>query len=96
MELINREASASPPLRKESKMEKEQTLGNKLKFKLEMMVTMLAAGRRDEASELYNQLIAEFDKLGPPVSKLTMAEARKQVSDQNYKLATQIVDDYLK
>ncbi len=77
-------------------MEKEQTLGNKLKFKLEMMVTMLAAGRRDEASELYNQLIAEFDKLGPPVSKLTMAEARKQVSDQNYKLATQIVDDYLK
>jgi hypothetical protein len=75
---------------------KEQTLGNKLKFKLEMMVTMLAAGRRAQASELYNQLIDEFDKLGPPTTELTMAEARKQVSDQHYKLATQIVDDYSK
>jgi len=44
-------------------MTEEQTLGNKLKVKLEIMVTMLAAGRRDQASELYNQLIAEFDKL---------------------------------
>jgi enhancing lycopene biosynthesis protein 2 len=77
-------------------MEKETTLGNKLKFKLEMMFTMLAAGRDEQAAEMYNQLIAEFDKLGPPAERLTMAEARKQVSDQHYKLATQIVDDYSK
>ncbi len=42
---------------------KETTLGNKLKFKLEMMFTMLAAGRDDQAAEMYNQLIADFDKL---------------------------------
>ena len=47
----------------ESKLEKETTLGNKLKFKLEMMFTMLAAGRDEQAAEMYNQLIAEFDKL---------------------------------
>ena len=44
-------------------MEKETTLGNKLKFKLEMMFTKLAAGRDEQAAEMYNQLIAEFDKL---------------------------------
>ena len=53
----------TPSLRKESKLEKETTLGNKLKFKLEMMFTMLAAGRDEQAAEMYNQLIAEFDKL---------------------------------
>tara|TARA_R100000030_G_scaffold9313_1_gene6393 strand:+ start:556 stop:693 length:138 start_codon:yes stop_codon:yes gene_type:complete len=44
-------------------MEKETTLGNKLKFKLEFMFMMIAAGRDDKAAETYNQLIAEFDKL---------------------------------
>ena len=42
---------------------KEQTLGNKLKFKLEFMMTMLLSDRRDEAAKMYDQLIAEFDKL---------------------------------
>ena len=42
---------------------KEQTLGNKLKFKLEFMFMMIAAGRDDEAAKMYDQLIAEFDKL---------------------------------
>jgi hypothetical protein len=42
---------------------KEQTLGNKLKFKLECMFMMLDAGRNKEAAALYNQLIEEFDKL---------------------------------
>ena len=42
----------------------QQTLGNKLKFKLEMMMMMLAADRNEEAAKMYDQLIAEFDKLG--------------------------------
>ena len=42
---------------------KEQTLGNKLKFKLECMFMMLQADRRKEAAALYAQLIEEFDKL---------------------------------
>ncbi len=41
----------------------EQTLGNRLKFKLEFMMMMLMADRRDEASKMYDQLIEEFDKL---------------------------------
>ena len=41
-----------------------QTLGNKLKFKLEMMMMMLAADRNEEAAKMYDQLIAESDKLG--------------------------------
>ena len=41
----------------------EQSTGNRLKFKLEMMMTMLFADRRDEAGSLYDQLIEEFDKL---------------------------------
>ena len=41
----------------------EQTLGNKLKFKLEFMFMMLHAGRNEEAAKMYDQLIAEFDKL---------------------------------
>tara|TARA_R110001583_G_scaffold24772_6_gene90272 strand:- start:1078 stop:1224 length:147 start_codon:yes stop_codon:yes gene_type:complete len=42
---------------------KEQTLGNKLKFKLEFMFIMLNAGRKEEAIKMYEQLIEEFDKL---------------------------------
>lgn len=42
---------------------KEQTLGNKLKFKLEFMFMMLHAGRDEEAAKVYDQLIAEFDNL---------------------------------
>ena len=41
----------------------KHTLGNKLKFKLEFMFMMIAAGRDEEAAKAYNQLIAEFDKL---------------------------------
>jgi len=41
----------------------ETTLGNKLKFKLEFMMMMLMADRRDEAAKMYDQLIEEFDKL---------------------------------
>jgi len=41
----------------------EQTLGNRLKFKLEFMFMMLHAGRNEEAAKVYDQLIAEFDKL---------------------------------
>ena len=40
-----------------------QTLGNRLKFKLEFMFMMIAAGRDEEAAKAYDQLIAEFDKL---------------------------------
>ena len=43
--------------------QEEQTLGNRLKFKLEFMMMMLLAGRKDEASKMYDQLVAEFDKL---------------------------------
>ena len=41
----------------------ESTLGNKLKFKLECMFMMLQADRKEAAAQLYDQLIAEFDKL---------------------------------
>ena len=41
----------------------KHTLGNKLKFKLEFMFTMLNAGRNEEAAKMYDQLIEEFDKL---------------------------------
>ena len=42
---------------------KEQTTGNRLKFKLEFMVMMLHCGRTEEAGKMYDQLIEEFDKL---------------------------------
>ena len=42
---------------------KEQTTGNRLKFKLEFMMMMLMSDRRDEAGKMYDQLIEEFDKL---------------------------------
>ena len=41
----------------------EQSTGNRLKFKLEFMVMMLNVGRNEEAAKIYDQLIAEFDKL---------------------------------
>tara|TARA_R110000823_G_scaffold114885_3_gene237382 strand:+ start:338 stop:532 length:195 start_codon:yes stop_codon:yes gene_type:complete len=37
--------------------------GNRLKFKLEMMLTMVMSDRTEEAGKLYEQLIEEFDKL---------------------------------
>jgi hypothetical protein len=42
---------------------KEQTTGDRLKFKLEFMFLLLNAGRDEEAAKVYDQLIAEFDKL---------------------------------
>ena len=42
---------------------KEQTTGNRLKFKLEFMFLMLNVGRNEEAAKMYDQLIEEFDKL---------------------------------
>jgi hypothetical protein len=47
----------------EKKQEQDTTLGNKLKFKLEFMFLMIQSGRNDEAAKMYDQLIAEFDKL---------------------------------
>jgi hypothetical protein len=44
-------------------LEREQTTGNRLKFKLEFMMMMLMSDRRDEAAKMYDQLIEEFDKL---------------------------------
>lgn len=44
-------------------MAPEQSTGNRLKFKLEFMVMMLNVGREAEASNLYEQLIKEFDQL---------------------------------
>jgi len=43
--------------------QEEQSTGNRLKFKLEMMMMMLMADRKPEASDMYVQLIEEFDKL---------------------------------
>ena len=42
---------------------KTQSTGNRLKFKLEFTVMMLSCNRDDEAGKMYDQLIAEFDKL---------------------------------
>ena len=41
----------------------QQTTGNRLKFKLEMMMMLVMADRTKEAAVLYDQLVAEFDKL---------------------------------
>ena len=40
-----------------------QITGNRLKFKLEFMFLLLSVGRDDEAARVYDELIAEFDKL---------------------------------
>ena len=50
------------PQTSEQKQAKQST-GNRLKFKLEFMVMMLSCNRDDEAGKMYDQLIAEFDKL---------------------------------
>ena len=42
---------------------KEQTTGNRLKFKLEFMFMLLNCDRTEEAGKMYDQLIEEFDKL---------------------------------
>ena len=47
----------------------QQTLGNRLKFKLEMMMMLVMSDRSKEAAVLYDQLIAEFDKLGSKCSQ---------------------------
>ena len=41
----------------------KQSTGNRLKFKLEFMMMMLMADRNEQAAEIYNQQIEEFDKL---------------------------------
>lgn len=46
----------------------KQSTGNRLKFKLEFMMMMLMSDRtekyrNEQAAEIYNQLIEEFDKL---------------------------------
>ncbi len=41
----------------------KQSTGNRLKFKLEMLVLMVHSNRTEEAGKMYNQLIEEFDKL---------------------------------
>jgi hypothetical protein len=41
----------------------EQSTGNRLKFKLEVMMMLVMADRTKEAGTVYDQLIEEFDKL---------------------------------
>ena len=41
----------------------KQSTGNRLKFKLETMLMLVMADRTEEAAKVYDQLIAEFDKL---------------------------------
>ncbi len=41
----------------------KQSTGNRLKFKLEFMMMMIMSDRTEQAAEIYNQLIEEFDKL---------------------------------
>ena len=41
----------------------QQSTGNRLKFKLETMLMLVMADRTEEAGKVYDQLIAEFDKL---------------------------------
>ena len=62
MELINREASASPPLRKESKMEK-LTKGEKLISKINMVFSLLQANRDDTAAAVLQQVFDELEKI---------------------------------
>ena len=42
---------------------KTQSTGNRLKFKLETMLMLVMSDRTEEAGKVYDQLIAEFDKL---------------------------------
>ena len=41
----------------------KQSTGNRLKFKLDFMLMMVSAGRDAEASNMYEKLMEEFDKL---------------------------------
>ena len=41
----------------------EQSTGNRFKFRLEMMMTMLFADRHYESGSLYDHMTEEFDKL---------------------------------
>ena len=41
----------------------EQSTGNRIRFQLEFMIMMLNVGRTEEASEAYNKIMAELDKL---------------------------------
>ena len=41
----------------------KQSTGNRLKFKLETMLMLVMSDRTEEAGKIYDQLIAEFDKL---------------------------------
>ena len=62
---LNQRGKTMQPAYNEEAVEavKEQTTGNRLKFKLEFMMMMLMSDRRDEAAKMYDQLIEEFDKL---------------------------------
>jgi hypothetical protein len=44
-------------------MATEQTTGNRIKFKLETMFMLISADRTKEAAKVYDQIIAELDKL---------------------------------
>ena len=41
----------------------KQSTGNRLKFRLETMMMLVMSDRTEEAGKVYDQLIAEFDKL---------------------------------
>jgi hypothetical protein len=41
----------------------QQSTGNRIKFKLEFMVMLLMSDRQKEAAKVYDQIIAELDKL---------------------------------
>jgi hypothetical protein len=62
---LNQRGKTMQPAYNEEAVEavKEQTTGNRLKFKLEFMMMLLNCGRTEEAGKMYNQLIEEFDKL---------------------------------
>jgi hypothetical protein len=62
---FNQKGKTMKPAYNEEAVEaaKEQTTGNRLKFKLEFMIMMLNCDRTEEAGKMYDQLIEEFDKL---------------------------------
>jgi hypothetical protein len=62
---FNQKGKTMQPAYNEEAVEaaKEQTTGNRLKFKLEFMMMMLHCDRLEEAGKMYDQLIEEFDKL---------------------------------
>jgi|MGYP003628310482 hypothetical protein len=44
--------------------EKQQTLGNAIKFQLELMVMMVSADRLENAASAYDRIIQLCDKAG--------------------------------